>query len=140
MPLERLATSGSAETPGVAEECTNISVERRDAGSSTALLNIIYKYTLMEGSGDHWRITTRSVSIHQHRITILPRTKMKKLFVLIKRTFITALFLHIEKAAWIYYLVLVIYISGPDSMNIFDRTFVFENGIYGRFILVRFWV
>lgn len=62
-PRRLLATPGSAETPGVAEECMNISAERRDAGSSTALPNIIYKYTRMERSAVHWRITTRSVSI-----------------------------------------------------------------------------
>lgn len=78
VPLRRLATSGSAETPGVAEECTSISVERQDAGSSTARLNITSKYTLMEESADRWRITTRSVSIYRHRITIRPNRNKKK--------------------------------------------------------------
>lgn len=54
----------------------NISVERRDAGSSTAQPNIIYKYTLMERSTDHWRITTRSVSIYQQRITLLRKKRL----------------------------------------------------------------
>lgn len=45
-PLGRLATPGREGTPGAAEECTNTLEERRDAGSSTALLNTIYKSTL----------------------------------------------------------------------------------------------
>lgn len=61
-PRRLLATPGSAETPGGAEECMNTSAERQDAGSSTAQPNIIYKYTQMERSTDRWRITTRSVS------------------------------------------------------------------------------